>query len=108
MKIRFLSLLCSIAVASVALLTPIHSDSIRPENGKVKLLRVPNGGLQPQAVMDENAVLHLIYLAGEPRGGDIFYLRRELGKDFSPRCQSKSKPGMAALTAQSLGPRLAS
>jgi len=107
MKIRFLSLLCSIAVASVALITPIHSDSIRPENGKVKLLRAPNGGIQPQAVMDENAVLHLIYFAGEPRNGDIFYLRREPGKEFSAPWRVNSQPGSAVATGTIRGAQLA-
>src|SRR5262245_36810755 len=36
---------------------------------KVTLLRVPEKGIQPQAVVDAKGVLHLIYFRGEPRGG---------------------------------------
>src|SRR5262245_30180165 len=98
MKIRFLWLLCSIAVVSVTLITPINPNPIRPESNRVKLIRVPNGGLQPQAVMDENAVLHLIYFAGEPSNGDIFYLRRDPEKEFSTPLRINSQSGSAIAT----------
>jgi hypothetical protein len=65
-------------------------------NDKVKSLRVPNSGLQPQALVDERGMLHLIYFSGEPGGGDIFYLRRDSGKtDFSPPIRINSEPNSA-------------
>ena len=39
---------------------------------KVTLLRTPNGGIQPQAVVDAKGALHLIYFKGEAGGGDLF------------------------------------
>src|SRR5262249_125182 len=36
-------------------------------SGQVKLLRVPNSGIQPQTVVDGKGVVHMIYFAGEPR-----------------------------------------
>ena len=44
--------------------------------GEVELLRTPQDGLQPQAVVDAQGVLHVIYFQGEPAGGDLFYTRR--------------------------------
>ena len=41
----------------------------------VTLLKTPNDGIQPQAVMDSKGVLHLIYFKGKPMAGDIFYVR---------------------------------
>ena len=107
MKVKFLWLLCSIAFVSVALITPIRPNPIRPESNKVKLIRVPNGGLQPQAVMDESAVLHLIYFAGEPSSGDIFYLRRDPEKEFSTPLRINSQPGSAVATGTIRGAHLA-
>jgi hypothetical protein len=35
----------------------------------------------PQAVVDNKGVTHLIYYKGDPKGGDIFYVRREPGAE---------------------------
>jgi hypothetical protein len=71
--------------------TPIVSKS-----QQVRLLKTPNGGIQPQAVMDERGSLHLIYFFGDPAAGDIFYVRRETGKDnFSTPIRVNSQPGGA-------------
>ena len=43
-----------------------------PPDDSVLRLPVPNGGLQPQMVVDSSGVLHLIYFAGVPAGGDLF------------------------------------
>src|SRR5262245_46215726 len=64
--------------------------------GKVKLLRTPNGGLQPQAALDERGILHLVYFTGEPQGGDLYYVRREVGKtEFTSPLRINSEPGSA-------------
>ena len=62
----------------LAILRPTpHAEADEPaarsSSGKVTLLRVPNGGIQPQAMVDAKGVVHLIYLAGEPRACDVFY-----------------------------------
>ena len=43
----------------------------------VILVRTPNGGIQPQTVLDRDGVLHMIYFIGNAAGGDIEYVRRE-------------------------------
>ncbi len=43
---------------------------------RVTLAGTPNDGIQPQAIVDSQGTLHLIYFKGDPKGGDIFYVRR--------------------------------
>src|SRR5688500_17333509 len=62
--------------------------------GGVTLLRVPEKGIQPQAVVDAKGVVHLVYFRGEPGGGDVFYVRSEDGGDhFSRPLRVNSQPG---------------
>src|SRR5438552_8099980 len=44
----------------------------RAESAKVSAARAPGGGIQPQAVVDAQGVVHLIYFKGKSQGGDIF------------------------------------
>ncbi|MGH2396752.1 MAG: hypothetical protein ACRDFW_07155, partial [bacterium] len=61
---------------------------------RVMLIRTPDGGIQPQAAMDDQGILHLIYFKGEPGAGDVFYVRREPGKEgFSAPIRVNSQPG---------------
>ena len=77
-------------------------------NDNVNLIRTPNGGLQPQALMDGSGALHLVYFAGEPGAGDIFYVRRERGKeDFSSPIRVNSQPGSAIATGTIRGAHIA-
>ena len=48
--------------------------SIKTPSG-VTLVRVPSGGIQPEAAIDPRGVLHLVYFSGEARAGDLFYVR---------------------------------
>lgn len=42
---------------------------------RVRLVRVPHGGIQPQAVTDHRGVTHVVYFSGPPGGGDLYYTR---------------------------------
>lgn len=58
---------------------------------KITVLKTPNGGIQPQAVMDDKGNLHLIYYSGDPMGGNLFYVVRFAGKEeFSKPLQVNS------------------
>ena len=62
-------------------------------------IRTPNDGIQPQAVVDHDGTLHLIYLKGSPDAGDIYYVRRSPGEgSFSKPIQvnSQHKSAMAS------------
>jgi len=74
---------------------------------KVKLMRTPNNGIQPQAVVDERGTLHLIYLAGDPAASDVFYVRRAPGKDFSTAVRVNSQPGSAIAIGTIRGAQIA-
>jgi hypothetical protein len=88
----------SFAVGLLTLLLIICSqvESLSSDNKLVNLIRTPNGGIQPQGIMDDQGNLHLIYFSGDPVAGDIFYVRRDSGKNnFSLPLQINSQPGSA-------------
>ena len=61
----------------------------------VQVLAVPHGGLQPQVAFTGDR-LHLIYFAGDPKHGDVFYARSDdFGGSFSSPIQVNSQPGSA-------------
>jgi hypothetical protein len=76
--------------------------------GEVRVLRTPDQGIQPQAVVDGKGVLHLIYFKGDAAKGDLFYVRREPGKDrFSAPVHVNSERGSAIATGTIRGGQLA-
>lgn len=78
------------------------------ESGRVKLVRTPDGGIQPQTAVDSRGVVHLIYYKGEGNGGDIFYVRQEPGHDtFSKPIQVNSQPKSAMAAGTIRGAQLA-
>ena len=46
------------------------------EQQNVQILRTPDKGVQPQAVIDSKGVIHLIYLYGDPAAANIAYVRK--------------------------------
>ena len=79
-----------------------------PADGKkVSLLRTPERGIQPQAVMDKG-VLHLIYFKGDPGHGDVFYVQsKDDGQSFSKPLRVNSQPGSVVATGNVRGAHLA-
>jgi hypothetical protein len=68
----------------------------RAAERRVDVVATPNGGIQPQAVVDARGTVHLIYFKGNPMAGDLFYLRRAPGSaDFSAPVRVNSHPGSA-------------
>jgi hypothetical protein len=77
------------AVAFAASPTALH----RPA---VSLARVPHGGIQPEAVVDGGGTLHLLYFAGDPKHGDLFYVRsRDYGLSWSAPLRVNREIGAA-------------
>ena len=75
--------------------------------GNVETLRTPDGGIQPQAVVDAKGTLHLIYMKGEA-AADIYYVRRARGaKEFSAPVRVNSQPGSAIAVGTIRGAQLA-
>lgn len=78
------------------------------ESGRVKLVRTPDDGIQPQAAADSQGVAHLIYYKGEGGGGDIFYVRQQPGQEtFSKPVQVNSQPKSAIAAGTIRGAQLA-
>lgn len=78
------------------------------DGSRVTLLRTPDGGIQPQAVVDARGVIHLIYFKGGPGGGDVFYVRRETGKEsFSTPMRVNSQPGSVIAVGTIRGAQIA-
>ena len=75
---------------------------------EVRLMRVPDGGLQPQVMMDDSGNLHMVYLAGTPAACDVLYVRRTEGQTiFSSPIRVNSKPGSAIAFGTVRGAQLA-
>jgi hypothetical protein len=85
------------------------------EPASVRLVRTPDGGIQPQAVVDRDATVHLLYFKGKPAAGDLFYAR--LGKEqlgnvggdgsFSPPIQVNRRSGAAIAVGTIRGGQIA-
>jgi len=98
-------------VCQIGLLVLIYHLSLglaAAESERVKLVRTPEGGIQPQAAMDNRGVVHLIYFKGESGGGDIFYARQEPGHEsFSKPMQINRQPGSVLAASTIRGAHLA-
>ena len=98
---RFFSLgfwCCGLLLATTAL-----ADSPR-----VKLVRTPDGGIQPQAAIDSKGVIHLIYYKGSASAGEIFYVRQAPGQEvFSEPMRVNSPKGSAMAAGTIRGAQMA-
>lgn len=64
--------------------------------GEVRLLRVPEGGIQPSVAVDPRGGWDLLYYGGDPKNGDLFFVRSaDGGKTFSRPLRVNSQPGSA-------------
>jgi len=88
---RLKSLLFAIGVIAVFAARPEtvpHLD--------ISLAPVPNGGIQPQATVGPGGILHLLYYAGDPKAGDLFYVKStDYGSTWSTPRRVNSTPGSA-------------
>ena len=67
---------------------PAHSPVI-------SLIRIPYGGIQPQAVVG-NGTVHLLYFSGNPQAGDLFYVKSpDYGATWSAPLRVNSEPNTA-------------
>jgi hypothetical protein len=74
----------------------------------VDLMRVPNGGVQPEVAIDASGVVHMVYLGGDPGAADVFYVRSsDGGRTFSSAVRVNSQPGSAIATGTIRGAQIA-
>jgi hypothetical protein len=74
---------------------------------RVTVLRVPQGGIQPQAAVDREGIVHLVYFRGDPHHGDLFYVRSKDRVTFSEPITVNSQPGSAIAVGNIRGAHLA-
>jgi hypothetical protein len=87
--------------AAVAASTSLAAVDVRPE-------RVPDGGLQPDALVDAQGRVRLVYLRGDPKAADIRFVTRGPGRGAWSRPQTvNSEPGAAVALGSVRGPRIA-
>jgi hypothetical protein len=75
---------------------------------KISVQRVPNGGLQPQLVTTDGHTLHLLYYAGDPAHGDLYYVHTsDAGHTWSAPLRVNTTPGAALALGTIRGGQLA-
>ncbi len=94
--------------AVVALIFGTMIGIARAADPKVESVRVPDGGIHPQVQTDSRGRVHLIYFKGDPKRGDIFYVRSDdAGTTFTPPIRVNSHPDSAVIIGTVRGPHLA-
>ncbi len=90
---------------TVTLCTPENALGSPPR--AVSIVRVPNGGIQPQ-VVERDGVVHLLYFAGNAKSGDLFYVRSsDYGATFTAPMHVNHRPGSAIAVGNIRGAQLA-
>jgi hypothetical protein len=104
---------CDASEGKSAPLTPVAQEQAVSQKGpaisdkRVTLLRTPDRGIQPQAIMDKG-VVHLIYFKGDPGNGDVFYVKStDEGKTFTKALRVNNVPGSLIATGNVRGAHLA-
>lgn len=101
------SLLILLIGSLLVVVASLKANSLPSGSDPVRLVRTPNGGIQPQAILDDQDVVHLIYFFGDPAAGNIFYVHRESGKEsFSSPIQVNSQSGSAVAMGTIRGAQL--
>ena len=108
---RMMKFALAAGIATTLLLFSAASTSskgIAAQIPAVKVVRVPNGGIQPQVATDESGKVHLVYFAGDASHGDLFYVRSDDGGNgFSRPIRVNSQAGSAIATGNIRGARIA-
>jgi hypothetical protein len=77
-------------------------------NPDISLVRVPNGGIQPETVMDRSGTLHLLYYSGDPAGGNLYYVKSsDAGRTWSAPLHVNSEAATAIAAGTIRGGQIA-
>jgi hypothetical protein len=95
-----------IALVVVLMLMPMPTLVMAaPE---VRVVRCPDGGVQPQAMVDSRGRVHLIYLKGEEGKSDVFYVcSSDGGRTWGKAIRVNSQAGAAIAAGTVRGAQLA-
>ncbi|MBI3875523.1 MAG: exo-alpha-sialidase [Verrucomicrobia bacterium] len=89
------------------LLVGLFAASTAPAAPRVEMLRVPDGGVQPQTVVDSKGIAHIIYLKGDPGACDVFYVRKQGDQPLTAPLRVNTQPGCAIAMGTIRGAQLA-
>ena len=93
---RFLPSAGILGLVSIASAIAVDSLPKQAPQPQVSVRRVPNGGIQPQAVTDSTGVVHLLYYSGNPAHGDLYYVTSaDAGLTWSVPMRVNSQPETA-------------
>ena len=74
----------------------------------VRVVRVPNGGIQPQVATGADGTVHVVYFEGDASHGNLFYVRsKDGGSTFSAPLRVNSQEGSAIAAGNIRGARIA-
>ncbi|MDR3639499.1 MAG: hypothetical protein P4L84_37205 [Isosphaeraceae bacterium] len=93
------------AVAFAAL--ALTASATHAGDGRITLLKTPDGGIQPQAAIEASGTIHLISFRGDPYRGDLYYttLKPDAGT-FAASLRVNSQPGTAVAAGTIRGGQL--
>lgn len=90
-------------LSALILLLPILTTGT-----EISLESVPEGGMQPQLATTTDGTHHLVYLTGDPRGGDVRYSTKAPGSNsWSPPHTVNSIPASAVAMGTIRGAQIA-
>jgi hypothetical protein len=72
----------------------------------VTAVALPDGGIQPQALVDAGGIIHVVYFSGDPAGGDLYYARLTDKQKWSAPVLVNSIRGSALATGSVRGAQL--
>ena len=96
---------CSVALAASHQAGP--APDVRLSSPPVRVVALPDGGIQPQALVDRAGTSHVLYFAGEPAGGDLYYFSENQNRKPSTPVRVNSVAGSALATGSVRGGQLA-
>jgi hypothetical protein len=107
------STFCLVVLTALGI-SPFHAPMVWAgadkgrDSDRVRVIETPDGGIQPQAAIDGQGVLHLVYFRGQPAGGDLFYARLEPGEErFSRPVEVNNQHGSAVAIGTIRGGQIA-
>ena len=105
-KIRFVFL--ELLLVVLCTLINFHSRCIAAELPAVRVIRVPDNGIFPQAQVDGKGNIHLTYFKGDAAAGDLFYVKSsDAGASFSKPMRVNSQTGSVLTIGTVRGPQMA-
>ena len=108
MKLKTIWFSFAVIAATSGLTRAAEIPHTPEERRDVKIIRTPDGGIQPQVVVGRDGVVHLIYFKGADDAGDIYYVRKgPRDADFSKPIRVNSFPGSAIAIGSVRGAQIA-